>query len=42
VRAEIIQSVGEGNSDILWHNAGGNVAAWLMNGVEIPQAARLG
>ncbi len=33
---------GDGKSDILWRNANGTLAAWLMNGGTISQSAGLG
>ena len=33
---------GDGNSDILWRDTGGDLAVWLMNGGTVAQAAGIG
>jgi FG-GAP-like repeat len=33
---------GDGNSDILWRDTGGDVAIWLMNGTQTPQSVLIG
>jgi hypothetical protein len=33
---------GDGKSDILWRDGGGNVALWLMNGVTIASVVNVG
>jgi hypothetical protein len=33
---------GDGKSDIVWRDTGGNVAVWLMNGAQLSQSAVLG
>src|SRR5262249_20223947 len=33
---------GDGKSDILWHDTGGNVAAWLMKGAQVMQSRGVG
>lgn len=33
---------GDGNTDILWEDNSGNVAAWLMNGADILSVANYG
>ena len=33
---------GDGKSDILWRDNGGNVAVWFMNGTQIASTAGVG
>jgi hypothetical protein len=33
---------GDGKADIAWRNTGGDVAIWLMNGLQVLSAADLG
>ena len=33
---------GDGKSDLLWHDTGGNTAMWFMNGTTISSTATIG
>jgi hypothetical protein len=33
---------GDGKSDILWRDAGGNTVIWFMNGAQVSSTASLG